>query len=421
MSLTPLDIHNKEFSVRLRGYDQQQVNDYLDEIIREFENLLMKQEEMEKKIQFNEEKIAHFHGIQETLNKSIIVAQDAADRLKQNANKEAEMIIFEAERVADKILKDAARQATKINRETDALQRDSRVFRQKVQLMVETQLEMIKSEEWDNLLNNSQGPEVIAPTVKEVMDERKRRVKEMSKEQRLEEAQLMRQTHGITPVSEDLTQTKAFKPLSDAQLKQGGAHPTTTFETFHPERKPAEGKGTPDYPSRRNKADRPKAEGKGLPKKPTVQPRPKPERPAKPQPVRREESKPAPVKEKVERTPEGYPKAVVREEVKEKPINDEPVISIGRKAEAPETPVVPKEAPAKPQPSKTPAPKKETPKAEWKDSTQRLKVRSEGEALKQRLAERQGQAENPLPKVEAKRPRIIHSNQEFTIEMPDDE
>ncbi|WP_025728786.1 DivIVA domain-containing protein [Atopobacter phocae] len=204
MSLKPIDIHNKEFDTRLRGYNQEQVNDFLDEIIREFENLLIKQEELEKKIKFSEEKISHFHNIQETLNKSIIVAQDAADRLKKNANKEAEMIIFEAERTADKILKEAARKATKINRETDVLQRDSRVFRQKLQLMIETQLEMVKSEEWDQLLNNQKDPEVIAPTVKEVMNERRRRFGHSQQDTGRKQ---------MTQSVEDLGQTKAFTPI----------------------------------------------------------------------------------------------------------------------------------------------------------------------------------------------------------------
>ncbi|RLK62950.1 DivIVA domain-containing protein [Atopobacter sp. AH10] len=412
MSLTPLDIHNKEFSVRLRGYDQQQVNDYLDEIIREFENLLMKQEEMEKKIQFNEEKIAHFHGIQETLNKSIIVAQDAADRLKQNANKEAEMIIFEAERVADKILKDAARQATKINRETDALQRDSRVFRQKVQLMIETQLEMIKSEEWDKLLNNSQGPEVIAPTVKEVMDDRKRRVKEMSKEQRREEVQMMRKSHGMNPAVEDLTQTKAFKPLSDEQIKRAHVHQTTTFETFHPEKKVL---------------------GEAVEDKKAKSPSPKLGETQKITPVKEQKHEKdnfeatTPLKGKAveEKAPEAKAAtASAPVEMKEKTIiTDDATIQIGQKKDAP---ILAKEEEAsqpKEEKNETPqvAPSVEEKADDWKDSTQRIRVRSEGEALKQRLAERQGKAEAGKPLAGAKRPRVIHSNQEFTFELPDDE
>lgn len=208
MAITPIDIHNKEFNTRFKGYDQEQVNDYLDDIIQEFETLLQKNQELEKKISFCEEKIGHYEGIQETLNKSIIVAQEAADRLKKNANKEAEMIIFEAERTADKLLKDAARKATAINRETDALQRDSRVFRQKLQLLIETQLEMVKSEEWDELLKSQKNPEVVPPTVKEVVDARRKRVRRMEREANKQLEKRDAELHDAS-----LDETRAFEPI----------------------------------------------------------------------------------------------------------------------------------------------------------------------------------------------------------------
>ncbi len=151
--LTPIEIHNKEFPTKFKGYDPEEVNDYLDEVIRTVEQLIRENKDLEKRVKFNEEKVSYFNSIQETLNKSIIVAQEAADRLKENARKDAEIIIFEAEKEAERLLKEAAEKATEINRETDALKKETRMFRQRLQIMVESQLEMIKNEEWDLLLN----------------------------------------------------------------------------------------------------------------------------------------------------------------------------------------------------------------------------------------------------------------------------
>ena len=76
--LTPIEIHNKEFPTKFKGYDPEEVNDYLDEVIRTVEQLIRENKDLEKRVKFNEEKVSYFNSIQETLNKSIIVAQEAA-------------------------------------------------------------------------------------------------------------------------------------------------------------------------------------------------------------------------------------------------------------------------------------------------------------------------------------------------------
>lgn len=169
MVLTPLDIHNKEFPVKMRGYDQDQVNDYLDQIIKDYEMVLKDKRELEKQLQFSEEKVGHFNNLQDALNKSIIVAQDAADRLKENAAKEANIIRIEAEKNADRLLDEAVSKAKKITTETDELKKQSRVFKQRLQIMIESQLEMVKNSEWDDLLRPTEEETLNIPTLKEIL------------------------------------------------------------------------------------------------------------------------------------------------------------------------------------------------------------------------------------------------------------
>ena len=113
------------------------------------------------------------------MNKSIVVAQDAADRLKENARKEAEIILFEAEKSADRLLHEAAGKATKINEETDGVRKESRNFKQKLQLLVESQLNLIMNDEWNNLLNASPEGQVSTPTLNEVLSNRTRIIDEL--------------------------------------------------------------------------------------------------------------------------------------------------------------------------------------------------------------------------------------------------
>jgi len=190
MALTPMDIHNKEFPVRMRGYDQDEVNDYLDQIIKEYEMLLKQKKETEKKLDLAEEKLANYDQMHDSLNKSILVAQEAADRLKLNAEKEAEMIAkeanteasnlkHEAENNADELLKEAVNKARKIEQETEELRKQSRIFRQRLQLMIESQLELVKKEEWDDILQPPASEQPEIETIKEVKKELDEKVVEV--------------------------------------------------------------------------------------------------------------------------------------------------------------------------------------------------------------------------------------------------
>ena len=194
MALTPLDIQNKDFSTKMRGYNQDDVDDFLDQVTRDYEDALQKNRELEKSLKHAEEKLQYFNELKDALNQSIIVAQDTADKVKSSANKESEMIItsadnqaketlVEAERksnamIADaeakstQILAEAIERARQLAGETEDFKKKTRVFHQRLSLMLETQLEQVKSEEWEEILkpfSSYVGDKHTA--VKEILDE----------------------------------------------------------------------------------------------------------------------------------------------------------------------------------------------------------------------------------------------------------
>ena len=184
MAITPNDIHNKDLSTKFKGFDPEEVNDFLEEVKKELETLIRDNKDLEKRVKFNEEKVEYFNSIQETLNKSILVAQEAADRLRENARKDAEIIVFEAEKAAQAMLREAAEKATEINRETDLIKKETRIFRQRLQILTQTQLDMIKNEEWDIVLNTPTHIEVTPPSLDAIIKDRvKKSENEESKEQ----------------------------------------------------------------------------------------------------------------------------------------------------------------------------------------------------------------------------------------------
>jgi len=156
MPLTPLDIHNKEFSRRLRGYDEDEVNEFLDQIIKDYEALIRENKELQNQVAALQEKLGHFLNIEETLSKTIIVAQEAADELKNNAKKEAQLIIKEAEKNADRIINESLAKSRKIALEVEEMKKQAAIYRARLRALVESQLELLGKDNWDDLL---EGPE----------------------------------------------------------------------------------------------------------------------------------------------------------------------------------------------------------------------------------------------------------------------
>lgn len=152
MSLTPIDIHNQEFSKVFRGYDEDEVNEFLDQIIKDYELVLRQKKELEEKLEETYDRLGHFTSMEGTLNKSIIVAQEAAEEVKRNAQKEAKLIIKEAEKNADRIVNDSLIKARKIAVEIEELKKQSKVFRTRFKMLVAAQLDLLDNEDWDHLL-----------------------------------------------------------------------------------------------------------------------------------------------------------------------------------------------------------------------------------------------------------------------------
>ncbi len=170
MALTPNDILQKEFDNKFRGYDPDQVNDYLDVIVAEYEKLIGVNRNLKSELETAKAKNDYFAQLQEALNSSIVVAQEAADRLKQNARKEAELIIYEAEKEADARVKEANDFAQTIVTETEAIRRNSQNFRTQLEKMMRDQLELVTNSEYKRLLDNeitSQYPDYERVNVSE--------------------------------------------------------------------------------------------------------------------------------------------------------------------------------------------------------------------------------------------------------------
>jgi cell division initiation protein len=152
MPLTPLDIHNKEFNRGFRGYDEDEVNEFLDQVIKDYELIIREKKDLDERLNELNSRLSHFTNIEETLNKSIIIAQEAGEDVKRNAQKEAKLILKEAEKNADRIVNEALSKARKIALEIEDLKKQSKVFRTRFKMLIEAQLDLLTNDDWDHLL-----------------------------------------------------------------------------------------------------------------------------------------------------------------------------------------------------------------------------------------------------------------------------
>ena len=90
--------------------------------------------------------------MKQTLQKSILIAQEAAEDVRRNSMKESKLIVKEAEKNADRIVNEALSRARRISVEIEDLKKQSKVFRTRFKMLIEAQLDLIQSDDWDNLL-----------------------------------------------------------------------------------------------------------------------------------------------------------------------------------------------------------------------------------------------------------------------------
>jgi cell division initiation protein len=148
MTITPMDIQNKEFERSFRGYDIEDVDEFLDRVAKDIEGLM--RENMELKDQINQllEKNKNYQKLEETMHNAIVVAQETAEEVKHSAKREADLIRREAESEAKRIIDDARNRSSKIMSEQEELFKQAQIFKMRFRSFVEAQLATLEREDW---------------------------------------------------------------------------------------------------------------------------------------------------------------------------------------------------------------------------------------------------------------------------------
>lgn len=186
MPITSLEIKDKTFGVQFRGFNREEVDEFLDIVVRDYEDLVRSNHEKDQHIKNLEERLNYFDEIKDSLSQSVLIAQDTAERVKQAANDSSHNIIQQAEQdarlldeakyKANEILRQATDNAKKVAVETEELKNKSRVFHQRLKSTIESQLAIVDSSEWEEILRPTAtylqtSDEAFKEVVEEVLGE----------------------------------------------------------------------------------------------------------------------------------------------------------------------------------------------------------------------------------------------------------
>ena len=160
MKLTAMDINNKEFKRGLRGYSVEEVDEFLDQVVENYEELYKENSRLKESLSRVNEKLEHYEKLEATIQNTLLLAQNAADQAKESSEKQAELIkegktvIFPTE-TAQRILDKAHGDVISINDEYEKVKEEFIKFRAKFRGFMNTQLQTFDELEKDLTKNYS--------------------------------------------------------------------------------------------------------------------------------------------------------------------------------------------------------------------------------------------------------------------------
>lgn len=144
MRLTPLDIQQKQFPMRFRGFDVDEVYSFLELVREELEGLLRENASMKEQLTRADEQLQEFRHMESTLRETLMTAQQMVEDYKTNARKEAELILKEAELKADSMTKTAQEKVVKIHEDIVDLKGIRRHFKEEIKRLIDSHMKMLE-------------------------------------------------------------------------------------------------------------------------------------------------------------------------------------------------------------------------------------------------------------------------------------
>ena len=143
MKLTALDIHHKEFGHALRGYNEEQVDAFLDSVADEFERLFKENIDLNEKLDAANDRVRSYQQIEATINATLVQAQRSSEEIVGKAEKDADSVLREAEVKAKEIIHNALQRKQEIAAELVRIKQAEEEFRARYTTLLEDKLRSV--------------------------------------------------------------------------------------------------------------------------------------------------------------------------------------------------------------------------------------------------------------------------------------
>lgn len=184
MRITPMDIEQQEFSRSFRGYNEEEVDDFLDKIVKDYEELINENVKLNEEIEKMKERLKEFSEIEESLRSALLNAQKSAEEMKGRVENEAKVMVKKAEIEAEVIKQKASQKEDEVKNEINNLRRYKFMFKEKFKSMLNLYLKMLESEEFEEQGDYKITEKVISEDkIKEVALNRNIKIEKTENEQ----------------------------------------------------------------------------------------------------------------------------------------------------------------------------------------------------------------------------------------------
>jgi cell division initiation protein len=143
--ITPLDVKKHEFTVKMRGYDQDEVRALLETVAREMEESNRQNVTLSERLKIAEERINHYRLIEKTLQDAVITMQDTLEEKRKAADRDADLIIQEAKVQAREELQGSREQVASLRAEIYSLENQKQQFFMRLRSILRTQSQMLEA------------------------------------------------------------------------------------------------------------------------------------------------------------------------------------------------------------------------------------------------------------------------------------
>lgn len=154
--ITPMDIHNKQFSRGLRGYNEEEVRDFLQQIVSDYEQIYREHREMEDELDQMKTKLANYEKISHTMTSALQLAKDAARNVTETAHRNADVMISNAKAEGENRLREALENRRLLNETISHTEGNMKTYICKIRRDLELALAAI------NALDTLEAPAPIA-------------------------------------------------------------------------------------------------------------------------------------------------------------------------------------------------------------------------------------------------------------------